>query len=81
MTFLLSFLIGNPLGRTLAKAGLILTLVGIAVLMIYKKGRNDQSLSRMLATVKALKERIDVDTEVRHMDINDRRDALRKWVR
>ena len=81
MTWIISFLIGNPLGRTIAKYAMIAALIGLAILMIYRKGRNDQALSRAAATVKALKERIEVDHEIRSMPLNARRDALKRWVR
>lgn len=81
MSFILSFLVGNPLGRTLAKVMLGVAIVGIVVLMIYKKGRNDQKLSRAMATLKAMKQRVEIDNEIRHMDRAARADALRRWVR
>lgn len=81
MTWALSFLLGNPLGRTLAKYALFATIIAIIVWMIYRKGRNDLKASQALATVKALKERIDVDHEIRNMSPTARRDALRRWVR
>lgn len=81
MTWVLSFLIGNPLGRTLAKYALVVIGVGLIVLMIFRKGKKAGELDRALATVKAIKERVNVDMEIRQMDLPARRDALRRWVR
>lgn len=81
MTWIIGSLLGNPFGRMIAKVLLGVAIVGMIVLMIYKKGRNDQKLSKAMATLKAMKERVNVDNEIRHMDKPARRDALRKWVR
>ena len=81
MTWILSFLMGNPLGRTLAKYALVVAGVGLIVLIIFRKGKKAGELDRALATVKAMKERVNVDMEIRQMDVSARRTALKRWVR
>lgn len=81
MTWIIGFLIGNPMGRMVAKYLLILVAIAIIVWQIYRKGRNDLKAEQAMATVKALKERIDVDYEIRNMSLDARRRELARWMR
>lgn len=77
----LSWLIGNPIGRVVALLGIALMTVWVA----YQIGRRD-GIDRIKAqqaarNLDALRERVAVDEEIRRMPADQRREELRKWIR
>ncbi len=77
----LSWLIGNPVGRVVAIVGIAIMTAWIA----YQIGRRD-GVARVKAQQTArnldvLREKVAVDDEIRRMSPDERREELRKWIR
>jgi len=80
MTWLLSFLLGNPVGRALGIGVvgfiMLMTFVGI----IFRKGAASERSKQRLEQLDRVRKRITVDKEVRSMSPAERRAELSRWI-
>ncbi len=80
MTWILSFLLGNPIGRALGIGLIGLLMLSTVVTIIYRKGAASERAKQRLQQMDRVRKRIAVDKEVRSMSPVERRRELRRWV-
>jgi len=77
----LAWLVTNPVGRALIVFG----AVGVSAALLWYSGRKSGVASvrarQQADAIKALKEKVLTDNEIRQMSFDDRRARLREWVR
>lgn len=76
-----SFLLGSKTGRVFLSVGFVAVLVLIVLWRVYVMGRNAEKRGQLEKQLEDLKAKIEVDDELRQMSPDERRDALREWVR
>jgi uncharacterized membrane protein len=77
----LSWLIGNPIGRVVAIVGIVIMSLWLAFQLGRKDGVSRIRAQETVRNLDALRERIAVDESIRSMKPAERREELRKWVR
>jgi hypothetical protein len=77
----LSWLVGNSIGRVVAIAGISISLLFVVIRLSRQDGIKAAQAEVTRMNLEALRERIAVDEEVRSMPAEQRREELRKWVR
>ena len=84
MTWLLDlagWLLGSKTGRTIVLIGLVVLGTGLTIWQAFRSGRKAEQSAQASRTLEALREKVKVHDEVMHMSVDDRRRALRQWVR
>jgi len=77
----LSWLVGNPVGRVVAVVGIAVTAIWIAYQIGRKDGVDRIRLQQAQHNLDALRDRVSTDEEIRKMPPNRRREELARWVR
>jgi hypothetical protein len=77
----LSWLVGNPIGRVVAIVGISIALLAVVIRLSRQDGAAAAKSEVTRLNLEALRDRIAVDEEVRSMPADKRREELRKWVR
>lgn len=77
----LSWLVGNPVGRVVAVIGIAVTAVWIAYQIGRRAGVDRIRLQQAQRNLDALRDRVAVDEEIRKMPPDRRREELGRWVR
>lgn len=77
----LSWLVGNPVGRVVAVVGIAITACWIAYQIGRKDGVDRIKLQQAQRNLDALRDRVSVDEEIRKMPPDRRREELGRWVR
>ena len=78
---ILSWLVGHPIGRVVAIAGISIALLFIVIRLSRQDGVKAAQAEVTRMNLEALRERIQVDKEVRSMSAAERREELAKWIR
>ena len=78
---ILSWLVGNPIGRVVAIAGVSIAILFVVIRLSRQDGVKAAQAEVTRMNLEALRERIAVDQEVRDMSAEERRKELSKWVR
>lgn len=76
----LSWLVGNPVGRVVAVIGIAVTAVWIAYQIGRRDGVDRIRLQQAQRNLDALRDRVAVDEEIRRMPADKRREELARWV-
>ncbi|GLQ53583.1 hypothetical protein [Devosia nitrariae] len=78
---ILSWLVGNPVGRVVAMVGVSIALLAVVFIVGRRSGENSKNLDDVSNSLEALRDRIAVDEEIRAMPPDRRREELSRWVR
>lgn len=76
----LSWLVGNPVGRVVAVVGIAVTAAWIAYQIGRKDGVDRIKLQQAQRNLDALRDRVAVDEEIQKMPADKRREELERWV-
>lgn len=78
---ILTWLVGNPVGRVVAIVGISIALIFVVIRLSRQSGVKAAQAEVARMNLEALRERISVDEKVRSMPADQRREELARWVR
>lgn len=77
----LAWLTGSVWGRRLAVVGIVLVIIAVVLWRVFSAGRSAEKAKQTTRKLKAIKERIRTDDEIRSLPRSERLERLSRWVR
>ena len=80
MISVISALLGSRLGRYALAVLFVLSIAGLSILAVFKKGQESEKMKQKARELENLRKRIKTDDEISRMSPDARRERLRKWA-